>query len=215
MNLAPGHLTNGAGRRRIYLLRHGTVASAGEDRRYIGVTDLDLDESGRQQARFWADRFAGAGLEAVYCSPLSRCRETARIIGDRCGLVPAALPALGEINLGAWEGRRMKTIRTLYPGEYVRRGQAMADFRPPGGESFGDLQRRAWPAFEELAARHRGAILAVTHAGVIRVLLCRLLEMPLDRLFRIGQAHGALTIIDSGNDGLRLEALNLPSAQTD
>jgi probable phosphoglycerate mutase len=50
----------------------------------------------------------------------------------------------------------------------------------------------------------------VTHAGVIRVLICRLLGMPLKNLFTIGQAYAALTIIDARPQGFRLQALNLP-----
>jgi broad specificity phosphatase PhoE len=50
----------------------------------------------------------------------------------------------------------------------------------------------------------------VTHAGVIRVLLCRLLGMPLENLFAFGVAHGALAIVDIRPTGNRLQALNLP-----
>lgn len=194
----------------IYLLRHGAVESPDGGRRYIGRQDLILNEQGRRQAASWAERFAGAGLAAIYCSPLRRCLETAAVIGKPCGLCPASLPALQEIDLGTWEGRRIETIRTRHPRAYARRGETIADFRTPGGESFADLQRRAWPAFTELAGRHREPILIVTHAGVIRVLLCRLLEMPLAKLFCIGQDYGGLTLVLNGPDGYRLQTLNLP-----
>jgi probable phosphoglycerate mutase len=119
------------------------------------------------------------------------------------------MPALRELNLGSWEGRRFETIRTLYPQAYRQRGDQIADYRPPAGESFRDLQDRAWPVFEAVARQLRGRALIVTHAGVIRVVLCRLLEIPLKHLFRIGQTCGALTIIDKGPQGYCIKAMNL------
>lgn len=83
--------------------------------------------------------------------------------------------------------------------------------RPPGGESFRDLQARVWPVFEAIARRICGPTLMVTHAGVIRVLLCRLLGMPLENLFCIGQTHGALNIIALRQEGRRIQAMNLRS----
>jgi probable phosphoglycerate mutase len=195
--------------RPIYLLRHGAVDLPDGERRYIGCRDVPLSEQGRSQALNWAERFTGAGLAAIYCSPLSRCLETAEMIGERCGLEPTPAQALQEINLGEWEGRSFKTIRTLHPRDFARRGDSIADFRTPGGESFEDLQQRAWPAFEEMAGRHQGPVLMVTHAGVIRVLICRMLGMPLDRLFRIGSVHGGLTLVLNGPDGYRLQGHNL------
>jgi len=202
---------NKAKRGLIYLLRHGEIENPGGGRRYIGRQDLELNQQGREQARFWAEQFADVDLEAIYTSPLRRCLDTAGIIGRRCGQPSEPITALQEIDLGAWEGCRMETIRDRYPKDYARRGGAIADFRTPGGESFLDLQQRAWPAFEGLARRHQGSILIVTHAGVIRVLICRLLDIPLQHLFRIDQVYGGLTLVHGEPGGYRLQSLNLMS----
>ena len=50
----------------------------------------------------------------------------------------------------------------------------------------------------------------VTHAGVIRVLMCRLLCMPLENLFAVGQAYATPIIIDGQPEGFQLQALSLP-----
>jgi probable phosphoglycerate mutase len=149
-------------------------------------------------------------LDGIYCSDLNRCMETARIIAARSCLSPQALPKLREVCLGAWEGERFDAIRAADPQEFQRRGEHIADHRPPGGESFDDLLSRVWPVFTKLAAGSHRAVLMVTHAGVVRVLLCRLLGMPLKNLFRIKLGYGALTIIDSGRQGFRARAVNLP-----
>lgn len=198
-----------SGRATLYLLRHGVVDPPDNDKRYVGWQDVALGAPGRQQARAWGTHFADSTLEAVYCSTLIRCRETARIIAERCRLELQALPALREIHLGSWEGQRRQTIKTCFPRAYRQRGEQIADYRPPGGESFRDLQKRVWPAFDTVARRH-GQTLIVTHAGVIRVLLCRLLDIPLEHLFRLGQAPGALTIVTRRAQGYCVEAINLP-----
>jgi alpha-ribazole phosphatase len=194
---------------RLLLLRHGAVQSDAGGRRYIGQTDVPLNEAGLRQADRWADYFAGTAAPAdIFCSDLDRCAQTARKIAARCGLEPMPVPELREIDLGSWEGQRFDTIKARFPQAFQQRGEQIADHRPPGGESFRDLQRRVWPVFASLTQGLQGSRLIVTHAGVIRVLICRLLGMPLENLFSIGQAHGALNIIAVRPEGWRVQALN-------
>lgn len=199
----------------IYLLRHGAVECAGAGKRYLGWQDPALSTIGLEQARAWATFFAAADLEKICSSDLLRCRETAAIIGQSCKIVPQTLPALREINLGSWDGQRMDTIKTRYPHAFAQRGAQIADYRTPGGESFRDLQQRSWPIFENLARHARGNHLIVTHAGVIRVLLCRVLAVPLENLFVLGQTPGALNIIAVRPEGYRLQAMNLDAPPVD
>jgi probable phosphoglycerate mutase len=193
----------------IYLLRHGAVQLPKGCKRYIGWHDLPLNSLGFRQAVAWADYFSGLGLEEICCSDLIRCRVTAGIISARFSIEPRVYSEFREVSLGAWEGKSFEYVQTLQPREFQKRGEHLADHRPPGGESFRDLQNRTWPLFEAVVRRLRKRTLIVTHAGVIRVLLCRLLGMPLERLFSIGQSYGALTIIDMLPKGCRLQGLNI------
>ncbi len=205
LSCATGALSPG----RIYLLRHGAVQPAGSGKRYVGAQDLALNDAGLSQAHAWAQYFAGVALEEILSSDLARCRETARIIGARCNLAPKMVTRLREVCLGTWEGRRFDTVAQVDPAAFSRRGEHIADHRPPGGESFRDLLRRVWPIFEAAAHGRARPILIVTHAGVIRVLLCRLLGMPLKNLFCIGLAYGSLSIVDTRPQGYRIQAFNL------
>lgn len=195
----------------IYLLRHGAIHNPQGGKRYLGWQDDPLNDIGLRQAHAWADYFSGKSLDAIYCSDLIRCLETARVIAARFSLEPLALTELREICLGEWEGRCFDEIQTLEPQEFRRRGIDIASHRPPGGESFADLQRRVWPLFTNLACGVHQTLLLVSHAGVIRVLLCSLLGIPLENLFRIGSDYGTLSIINFGPKGYRVQAVNLPS----
>jgi probable phosphoglycerate mutase len=204
----------------IYLLRHGAVQFPRDCKRYIGWHDPPLNAIGFRQAVAWADYFSGLDLGEICCSDLIRCRVTAGIISARFPIEPRVCPELREVSLGAWEGKSFDYIQTLQPMEYQKRGEHLADHRPPGGESFRDLENRTWPLFEAVVRRLQKRTLIVTHAGVIRVLLCRLLGMPLESLFSIGQSYGALSIIDVRPKGCRIQGVNLqqpqeaPSART-
>jgi alpha-ribazole phosphatase len=194
----------------IFLLRHGEIRNLKEGKRFIGWQDVALSDVGLAQARKWADYFSAAALKNICCSDLSRCLETARIIGARCSLEPSPFPELREIHLGRWDGQSFETIQSRDPAAFLERGDRIADYRPPGGESFRDLQARVWPVFKKIVQPSSGGpTLIVTHAGVIRVLLCRILGMPLENLFSIGQAHGALNIIAVRPKHWSLQAINL------
>ena len=64
---------------RVFMVRHGATVLSAEDR-FAGVTDVELSEEGREQARRLADRLSGEKIAAVYASPLGRTIETARIL---------------------------------------------------------------------------------------------------------------------------------------
>lgn len=189
----------------IYLFRHGAVDTDG--RRFIGQSDRPLNGEGRRQARAWRNRLEGMDWRGVYASDLDRARETAEILA---GKPPTPLRELREIHLGDWEEVSMAEIRRTQPERWRERGERMDRFRPPGGESFADLQARVWPAFQALAEAP-GPALVVAHAGVNRAILCRLLAMPLWGLFRLGQDPGCLNRIDPTRNPFRVISLNEPA----
>jgi probable phosphoglycerate mutase len=194
----------------LLLVRHGEITQS-EPRRFVGRRDLPLTEMGQRQAEAWRRALAQTDLAGVWCSSLSRCRETAERILDGRGVLPVALDALREVSLGEWEGLSVEEVRQRFPGEYERRGADLADVAPAGGESFAEAQERAWTAVADILARTEGIALVVAHAGVNRALLCRALGMPLQRLFSLGQDYAALNILHfrQGREPV-LQALNLP-----
>ena len=191
----------------IYLIRHGEIIQS-SPRRFVGKTDLPLTEHGREQIVGVAGQLAGRGVGRLLCSPLSRCVESAGIIGAALGVVPETVPDLREIALGAWEGLSVDEVRERFPGRYEARGRNLAGFRPPGGESFADVQRRAWPAFETATAEMDEPLAIVAHGGVNRVLLCRILGMPLENLFRLEQHYACINILHAGSDEFRVAVMN-------
>ncbi|BBO86390.1 alpha-ribazole phosphatase [Desulfosarcina ovata subsp. sediminis] len=195
--------------KKIFLLRHGEIEKPREEKCFIGQIDLPLSPRGRAQAGFWRGQLAGIALSRIVCSDLSRCVETARIVAAENGAEVSTDAGLREIHLGQWDGMAFAEVQARWPDHFRERGRLIDGFRPPDGESFRDLQQRVASVFEKAVADTDGNLLMVTHAGVIRVLLCHLLGMPVSHLFRLDQDYAALNLIVRQSGGYRLHALNL------
>lgn len=194
----------------LILLRHGALAQA-EPRRFVGQRDLPLSAQGLSQAAAWRDALADVRLDGAWCSSLSRCRTMADVILDGRSTAAISSDALREVSLGRWEGLSVEEVRSRFPGEYERRGADLAKVAPAEGESFAQAQARAWEAMERIMAHTEGTALVVAHGGVNRAIICRVLGMPLHRLFSLGQDYAAMNLIEfPAAKPPRLRTLNLP-----
>ena len=178
--------------RTLYFIRHGQCRNS--DHRWIGRTDLPLDEVGLYQAgrlRQWA---ADRSLTAVYSSPLSRCRETARILsGDKLPVRQA--DGLREMDGGAWEGLHYDQIRTQWPELYAARGAHLGTVAPPGGESFSQAGVRLGRCIQEILIHTQGDIVIVGHGGAGRGWLAGLLGLEPDRVLSVRQPWGGVSTL--------------------
>jgi probable phosphoglycerate mutase len=102
---------------------------------------------------------------------------------------------LREIDMGRWDGLGMDEVKRLFPGEFEKRGLDSVNYRPPGGESFADLRARVLPAYREIIGGNDGNIAIVSHAGVNRVILCDIMNLPLKNLFEIKQDYACINRI--------------------
>jgi len=191
----------------IYLVRHGDIG-LGRDKRYIGQSDLPLSTLGRKQATLLKEIFRRVPLDNIYCSDIGRVQQTADIIASAHQSVPIARVELRELYMGDWEGKPFSEIRAKYPKEFKERGEDIANYSPPEGESFSDCYRRVIPVFESLAKSDETTILIVGHAGVNRVILCHVLGIPLENVFRLEQNYGCVNLIYKEGFEYRLKYLN-------
>ena len=91
-------------------------------------------------------------------------------------------------------------VRQKYPAEWKKRGQNFMGFAPPGGESFGELERRVLPAFERIclqAVKYRHALI-VAHQAVNRAILASLGEPFGESWLDIPQEPAALNELELG-----------------
>ena len=192
----------------MFLIRHGRIQTQDDDKRYIGQIDLPLDEEGIRQSVCLQKRLAGEDISTIYSSDLSRTRKTAEIIAADRGIRIIIRKDLREISLGEWEGCTFIDIERRFPAEFKARGEDIANYRVPGGESFAECGQRVVKAFDDILRSSSGNILIVGHAGVNRLILCNVLGIPPINLFRINQDYGCLNIIKCRNTNRRVELTN-------
>ena len=181
------------------LLRHGEPVGG---RRYRGQTDDPLSEQGWQQMRSAVGEHCD--WQAIVSSSLSRCEAFARELAQRHGIALEVDARLKEIGFGAWEGRTPEELTARDAGLLARFLDDPITHAPPGAEPLAVFQARVAAAWDALFIRHGGKhVLVVAHAGVIRMVLSRVLEIPLHRVFRLHVPNAALTRVRVEQEGGR------------
>lgn len=177
--------------KKIYLIRHGKI-DIGNEKKYLGITDVPLDCVGIKQAYFLKNYFSNIAIDKVYTSSLKRCMQTAEIILKEKQQNYIVTKELKEINMGTWENMSVEYIKENFPQSYEERGRDIEFFIPPKGESFHQLADRVMMAFENIVSQEDETILIVSHAGVNRVILSQLLGLTIQDIFDIHQPYGCV-----------------------
>jgi broad specificity phosphatase PhoE len=182
----------------LVLLRHGQTtwnAGAGEER-FRGRTDLSLDEIGHAQAHAVAERLGAEAIDAVYTSPLLRARQTIRPLADRLNLPVQNHEGLLDIDYGRFHCLGHSEAEAAFPTRYSLWRDLPSRVRFPEGEGLVDVQARIVALLEELVARHPGqTVVLVGHQIVNKVVVCTVLDLALDQLWRIRQDTAAVDIL--------------------
>jgi probable phosphomutase (TIGR03848 family) len=190
----------------LLFVRHGVTDATGA--KLVGWTPgVHLSALGRDQAESIRDRLEGVPLEAIYSSPLERCRETAAPLAAARSRAVDVLEGLGEVRYGSWTNR---SLRQLARTKLWRRVQHVpSGVRFPGGESFVEAQARAIRALERIAERHgRGAVAVFSHADVIKLLLAHLAGAPVDAFQRLVVDPASISAVLVGDGVPRVLRVN-------
>lgn len=182
----------------LYLVRHGAT-EANERVPYIlqgsGI-DLPLSARGMRQAESLARFLAHRSIDAVYSSTMRRARQTAEAVAAAAGCDTAAIDALHECHVGAWEGMDWESIRREFSEAHARFQEDPATHPYLEGESYGDVFRRAWPVIDRLLSVHPGQrIVVVAHNVVNRVVAAHLLGLELRRAQTLRQSNCCVNVI--------------------
>ncbi len=160
---------------------------------------MPLDDTGRAQAAELAERAAGYGFAALWCSPLLRARETADVVAARIGLQPREDARFMETDAGDWTNRSFADVIAEAPESFAAFANAEPDFAFPGGESFVAQEERVGAALDEVEQGELPA-LVVCHGMVIRAAL----SVRVGRWLPEGQRvpNGALVPLEPSEDEL-------------
>jgi probable phosphoglycerate mutase len=201
--------------KRVVLVRHGETMWHKENR-YAGRSDVELTPRGEAQALTLA-RWAGtAGLDAVWSSQLSRARRTAQPAAAAAGLRVKIDERLAELDFGRGEGKTSAEMKAEFPVARAAFEADPAQHFLPGGEDPEDAAHRGLLALADIAASlpEQGRALVVAHNTLIRLLLCRLLGVPLSRYRTLFPKLSNGTGTELGFQGSRISLLTFNAALT-
>ncbi len=170
-------------------MRHASV-----DERYAGCynghIDIPLSRYGKEQAAKAADAIRNISFDAVYCSDLTRCVDSAKPLGLENIVYDERLR---EKSWGRAEGMKYDDICAEFGIKYENFGQFIDAV---GGESLDEFSRRINSFFDELRRRPFKNTLVITHGGVIKTLLMTEKELTLEEAFGIDIPYAGITIIE-------------------
>ncbi|SDS44372.1 alpha-ribazole phosphatase [Halopseudomonas xinjiangensis] len=179
------------------LLRHGETERGGGFR---GSIDDALTPAGWKQMN---EALAGLdGWDAIVSSPLQRCAGFAAELGKLHGVAVDIRPDLRELHFGQWEGRHPSELMLDQAEELGRFWDDPYTFTPPAGEPVVAFRQRIVDVLAALAERYAGQrVLAVTHAGVMRLLLARARGLPDRDLLQVQVGYAQLVSLRRLDDG--------------
>lgn len=185
----------------IYLIRHGETE--GPKKVYKGHIDIPLSRKGIEQVekvsealkeireKYELDKYI------ILSSPLKRALKTAQILSKNLEIEVKSMNILKERSFGKWEGMSIDEIISSYPEDFEKWRENPAYFSPPEGESTIEVSIRAKKAIEEILKKYKGfQVFLTAHGGINRVILCNILNIPLENIFRIEQDFACLNIIE-------------------
>ena len=172
---------------RLILLRHGETEWSATGR-HTGRTELDLTETGREQAVLARPALDELELSdpLVISSPRRRALDTAELAGLHVDEVD---PVLSEWDYGDYEGLTTPEIRQSVPGWLVWTHGC------PGGETAEQVSARADRAVA-LALEHVPTrdVVFVGHGHFSRAMLTRWAELPVAEGIRVSMVPASLAV---------------------
>lgn len=153
---------------KIYLIRHGETMG-NREKRYIGRTDEPLTGEAQREL----EQRMLPPVEAVFVSPLLRCRQTAEALFP--GQPVRILEELAECDFGKFENKNWKEL-TDDPA-YQAWIDSNGSLPFPEGEDSADFRKRCCRGFEkgiaECFRKHIKSAAFVVHGGTIMSILER------------------------------------------
>ncbi len=178
------------------LLRHGEPEGG---QKFRGALDDPLSALGWTQLRTAVGDYRD--WEIIVSSPLIRCAAFAQELAERLERPLEIVSDFREMNFGAWEGRTGAEVHAADPSALEHFWRDPVAHPIPGGEAVGDFDRRVGAAWDELLIRHSGQrVLLVAHGGTIRMVLRRVLDLPLRNIWRLEAPYAALSRVRRHRD---------------
>ncbi|HOF02724.1 MAG TPA: histidine phosphatase family protein [Atribacterota bacterium] len=180
---------------RIILVRHGECQGNREGL-FRGRSDFPLNENGFIQAKELGTELRKFEPVKIFTSPLSRAKETARIISKQCHIEIEICEEMNNIKLGLWEGKAKDFIARQYPEQWAIWLSEPEKLVLTGMETLDEVQQRARKGLNNIIKNHAGdTVIIISHRAVLKPLIASCLEMAKPYFWRIHMDTAAYSIL--------------------
>ena len=192
----------------IDLLRHGQVATPDL---FCAPSHEPLGISGWKQLTLATQT---GQWDAIITSPSRRCHDFARLLAQRLDCPFAVDARFGEMDFGDWVGQTQAAIWEQDAQLLQQLWYQPRRFIAPHGEAMEDFIARVNQAWMQLQTDYAGQrVLVLTHAGVMRVVLAKVLDIVYQKSLHFEIGYAQLTRIRIYPDGIAsLVGHGLPQA---
>ena len=201
---------------KLILVRHGETHWNKDGLVQGADSDIELNDTGLEQARRLAAFLRNEPLTAVLSSPLRRAIATAEVIASQHQLSVETDQGLKELKVGDLEGVSISNLRTTFSRFLLKWWQDGEAMKLPNGESLVDLQQRVWKVIEGLMERHESSsdlnrdttAVVVSHYFVTLAIILKALDLPLEYFIKFKLDLGGVSILEFRDYGARLVTFN-------
>ena len=201
---------------KLILVRHGETYWNEERRVQGGDSDIELNNTGLEQARKLAAFLKNENIIAILSSPLQRAKATAEAIASHHQLPVEVDQGLRELRVGELEGMSVSNMSTTFSQFLMQLWQGKGSTRLPEGESLIELQQRAWKVVERLLEKHNASpehsegttAVIVSHYFVTLAIILKALDLPLNCFIKFKVDPGGVSIIEFRDYATRLVTFN-------
>jgi phosphoserine phosphatase len=220
----PDLLTYGEDKRlatRVIIVRHGQ-STYNAQKIIQGRCDKSiLTDKGISDAQQVGKALSGLKIDACYCSPLQRAKQTAEIIHQCLTNPPALEPTeqLMEIDLPLWEEMKKDEVISKFGADYQQWKTNPQDFKMivEGQEYYPvqSLYQQAQDFWQQAIAKHQDQTILITaHNGINRCLIMSAIGISINRYHELQQSNCCINILNftgKFGDPVQLESLNQTS----
>jgi broad specificity phosphatase PhoE len=162
-----------------FVIRHADKESGDFYNPQLRHQDQPISAKGRLEAQRLTAFFSGMPIEAIYVSEYRRTGQTIAPVAQEHQLTSISDGRLNEIDNGLIDGLTDEEIQQKYPEAWRAYRSRQVDFRFPEGETGLEAQKRIVDFLEEKRLQNSsGDIILVSHDGLIRLLMCYLMGIP-------------------------------------
>jgi 2,3-bisphosphoglycerate-dependent phosphoglycerate mutase len=190
-------------------LRHGQ-AKNNIERILAGRTKgFPLTELGIQQAEKIGDFLKPLNISKIYCSPIERAEQTARIVANKMDLSYDVDERLTEVDMGTFTGMHYDEMFEKHGNIFLKFYQGHTVVENNGIETFSSVKKRILDMADHCSRKHNEeTILLATHMDPIKSIISTVLQPKPESLYEMIIRNASLTILKNEQSSFSMVAIN-------